>query len=313
MERGVAESALLAPPHRTLRVVSFNIKFLGHYRDRANAQLADMLAAYDLVLVQELVAPPYAGRFPDGSAFVPDAEAAAFFNEMQARGFNYVLSEEDTGAGDRRHDNGPATEWFVAFYRPDRVNPAADLPGGFLANDRYAHPDYQRVPYAFGFRAGSEDLVFISVHLDAGDGTANAARRSQELGAIFEWIDDHRGRERDFVVVGDMNLKDCNELARVTPPGHRSLNASCLRTNVSPTTRKPYDHAMISLDDTLAEIPGQATVIDLVAYMRAGWSGPGAYPGSPFVQGPFERTYSDHQPIAFEIVIDGVDDDPSRP
>lgn len=36
-------------------------------RARANAQLADMLAAYDLVLVQELVAPPYAGRFPDGS------------------------------------------------------------------------------------------------------------------------------------------------------------------------------------------------------------------------------------------------------
>ena len=55
---GVPEAAFLAPARPTIRVVSFNIKFLGHYRARANAQLADMLAGYDLVLVQELVAPP---------------------------------------------------------------------------------------------------------------------------------------------------------------------------------------------------------------------------------------------------------------
>lgn len=309
----VGDVADLAAAPTRIRVVSFNIKFLGHYRARANAQLADMLADYDLVLVQELVAPPYAGRYPDGSPFTPDPEAAAFFDEMRARGFSYVVSPEDTGASQTtRHDNGPATEWFVAFYRRERVQPAPDLPVGFLAANRYHHPDFQRVPYAFGFRAGSEDLVFISVHLAAGDGSADMALRRRELGAIFAWIGTQRGRERDFIVVGDMNLRDCAELWSVTPPGYGSLNASCQATNVSPNRPKPYDHAIISLADTRSEIPGDVTVVDLVAEMRGGWSGTGAYPGAPFVQGLFERIYSDHRPIAFDIVVDGRDDDPSR-
>src|SRR5687767_11557374 len=56
-------------------VVSFNIQFLGNFKSRRNAELARLLAPHDLVFVQELVAPPYPGRFPDGSPFKPDKEA----------------------------------------------------------------------------------------------------------------------------------------------------------------------------------------------------------------------------------------------
>jgi hypothetical protein len=92
-----------------------------------------------LVFVQELVAPPFSGDFPDGSPFEPDAEARMFFEEMQEQGFEYVLSEEDTGSGPEIHVNGPATEWFVAFYKRDRVEPLTNLAHGFLAEDRSDH------------------------------------------------------------------------------------------------------------------------------------------------------------------------------
>ena len=38
---------------------------------------------------------------------------------------------EDTGTGEKNHKNGSATEWWVAFYNPDNVQVADDLPGGF--------------------------------------------------------------------------------------------------------------------------------------------------------------------------------------
>src|SRR5215218_5480581 len=118
---------------RDLGVVSFNIQFLGNYKNRRNEDLADMLAPYDLVIVQELVAPPHPGHFSDGSPFVPDPEARAFFDAMKAKHFDYVLSDEDTGTGPVNHLNSAATKWFVAFYKPQYVKLADDLPGGFLA------------------------------------------------------------------------------------------------------------------------------------------------------------------------------------
>jgi len=162
------------------RVVSFNIQFLGFFKKKDHAALAEILARYDLIFIQELVAPPYAGVFPDGSRYRPDAEAEEFFDAMANLGFDYVLSDEDTGTNDTNHNNGSATEWFVAFYNPTRVVTDSDLPTEFLGTDRTNHPDYERVPHAFGFELGSEDLVFISVHLQPGSGSADRARRAHE-------------------------------------------------------------------------------------------------------------------------------------
>ena len=101
-----------------LKICSFNIQFLGNSKDRDNNALASILNPYDIVVVQELVAPPYPGMFPNGESFRPDPEAAKFFNAMRELGFEYILSEEDTGTGDEIHSNGTSTEWFVTFFRP---------------------------------------------------------------------------------------------------------------------------------------------------------------------------------------------------
>ncbi|MDA1017289.1 MAG: hypothetical protein O3A00_22880 [Planctomycetota bacterium] len=109
-----------------LTVCSFNIQFLGNSNKRDNRSLAESVAPYDIVVVQELVSPPYAGHYPDGKPVKPDAQSTAFFDDMAQLGFRFILSEEDTGAGEANHRNGSSTEWWVAFYKPGKVQPAAD-------------------------------------------------------------------------------------------------------------------------------------------------------------------------------------------
>ncbi len=56
------------------------------------------------------MSPPYGGTFPNGDPFKPDLQSAEFFDEMESLGFDFVLSEEDTGTGDHIHRNDSATE-----------------------------------------------------------------------------------------------------------------------------------------------------------------------------------------------------------
>jgi len=102
----------------TIRICPFNIMWLGHYTKKDDSALASILKDYDPVVVQELTAPPASGTYPDNTAYTSDAEAKEFFDEMEALGFEYELSEEDTGTNDDIHTITPSTEWWVAFYKP---------------------------------------------------------------------------------------------------------------------------------------------------------------------------------------------------
>lgn len=95
---------------QSLAIASFNIQFLGLSTKRDDPALAMILRDFDIVVIQELVAPPYEGKFPDGTDFNPDKEAAEFFEALTAVGFEYNLSSEDTGTGPTNHNNGSATE-----------------------------------------------------------------------------------------------------------------------------------------------------------------------------------------------------------
>jgi hypothetical protein len=296
----------------SLSICSFNIQFLGHSKSRDDAAVAQVLEDCDIAVVQELVAPPYAGTFPDGDPFKPDGDAVEFFDVMKGLGFDYVLSEEDTGTNDKIHQNSSATEWWVTFFRRDRAQVAADLPSGFLAVDRSNHGDYERVPYAFAFRTldHKADFVLISVHLKPGGTKKDKARRQHELSAIARWIDAHDEEERDFVILGDMNIEDDKELAGTTPRGFISLNDECRPTNTNLRSPKPYDHVMFNPRYT-TEIDRSfdMVVIDLIAAMAPFWAGNEPYPGHPYDHDEFRKHYSDHHPVMFEIDIPGEDDD----
>jgi endonuclease/exonuclease/phosphatase family metal-dependent hydrolase len=312
MATGPADDCYAAQTNDTVKVVSFNIQFLGSSKERRNEDLADLLAPFDLVFIQELVAPPYSGRFPDGTPYQPDPDAAAFFDAMRGQGFQYALSEEDTGTGPKIHLNSTATEWWVAFYKPRRVKPASQLPSGFLSSDRSDNRDYERVPYAFAFKMGGVDMVFISVHLQPGTGPTARSRRAQELGAIYSWIGNQHGSEHDYVILGDMNIEDCTELRSVLRSGFASLNNDCRPTNTNVNSPKPYDHVIYNERFSAREVSTAdgLQIIDLVKAMQSKWPpGAGPYPGSPYDHDRFRKFYSDHDPVEFVIKVSGPDDD----
>ncbi len=294
-------------------ICSFNIQFLGQSSVRDNAALADLLKPYDLVVVQELIAPPYAGQFPNGAKFRPEPRAAKFFDAMKGQGFGYILSEEDTGKGATNHLNSTATEWWVTFFKSNRVDYATDLPHGFLSDKRFANPDFDRVPYAFGFRTKNRnsDFVLISVHLRPNSGKADRARRAHELGAIGQWINAHNSAEKDFIILGDMNIEDQADLANAMPSGLVSLNEKLEPTNTNVNGPKPYDHVMFNPGFT-KEIDRQFGfhIIGLVERMKDYWGGPGSYPGDePYQNDNVRKYYSAHDPVVFRITSDKPDDD----
>ena len=300
-----------------LKLCSFNIQWLGSSKVRDDADLADLLKDQDIVVVQEVIAPPYAGTFPDGTPYKPAPRVAHFFDQMTNHGFSYALSEEDTGAGSTIHNNGSATELWVAFYKPQWIKIASNLPSGFLANDRSQNPDYDRVPYAFAFRTADRklDFVLISVHLCPGSGLLDKQRRKHELGSIASWINGHNQTEKDFIILGDMNIENAAELGNATPAGFHSLNEHCLPTNTNVNGPKPFDHVMYNVAFTRNEIDQAFGFhpVNLIEAMRPRWKArtTSHYPGDPpYDHNKFRAHYSDHDPVQFRMApLAGGDDD----
>jgi len=295
-----------------ITICSFNIQFLGSSKHRNDEVLASVVKDCDVVVVQELVAPPYAMKFPDGTDAKPDPEAAEFFDAMSQHGFTYWLSEEDTGTGDKNHLNSTATEWWVVFFKNEIVEPAKDLLHGFLADDRTDHPCYERVPYAFASKTPDNklDFVLISVHLKPDKGPAERARRRHELAAISDWIESVDESEKDFIILGDMNIYNANELEKATPEGFISLNDECRPTNTNLNSPEPYDHVMFRPKYTKEmDADFDMAVIDLIAAMEPLWKLDAPYPGDPYKHNEFRKYFSDHHPVVFKLTLPDTDDD----
>ena len=168
------------------------------------------------------------------------------------------------------------------------------------------------MPYAFPFRShdGTVDFVLINVHLRPGSGEDNRNHRKHELDSIATWIDAHDDEEKDFIIVGDMNIQSCTELVAIIPTAFESLNDECRATNTS-TTGKPFDHVMFRPAPT-TEIDSEFDfeVIDLVDAVRSSWNpADGTFPGEPYQAARFAAHYSDHHPVAFRIELTASDDD----
>jgi len=299
-----------------LEVVAFNVQFLGHFKNRDNVALAGSMAQYDIVVIQELVAPPFDGFFPDGTAYRPDYEARQFFYAMMDLGFEYVLSEEDTGTNDNIHKNSTATEWYVTFYKSSKVVLALDLPNGFLAADRSNHPNYERVPYATAFRTtkGGNDFVLVSVHLKPGNSSSDTRRRATEINTIASWVNNNNTYEKDFFVLGDFNFKNCQQITALRPAGFQSLNteSNCQMTNTNVNGRRPYDNVLFPNSSANGLVgDGQFVIIDLIDAMRSEWyvDFTSPYPGdAPYNHNKFRTRFSDHHPIKFRLKVDFDDD-----
>jgi hypothetical protein len=148
------------------------------------------------------------------------------------------------------------------------------------------------------------------VHLKPDDGPANRARRKHELATIASWIHAHDAVEKDFIILGDMNIENAAELIDTTPAGYLSLNDECRPTNTNVNGPKPYDHVMFHPTFTTEIDRGYDLVlVNLIEAMRPRWHGPGLFPGDPYDHNRFRKYYSDHHPVVFKITIPPQDDD----
>ncbi|WP_295890943.1 hypothetical protein [uncultured Vibrio sp.] len=294
-------------PDSQISIVTFNNKFIGHYKKKENESIAYVLSKYDLIFIQELVAPPYDGIYPDGTSFTSDPESKDFFDAMISSGFSYVLSDEDTGASDTIHSITTTTEWFVAFYKPEVVQPKSDLLLGFIETNRSNNKYFDRVPYAFSFKATAtgSDFVVISTHLAAGNRSADVLRRAEELERIYGWVESKQDFDKNFIILGDMNFKNCSEISTAVPKEYTAMNkgSSCKATNLSKVS-KPYDNVLfLKTNSKDVKYSEGITVIDLITTMEDYWPTESVepYPGIPFDGNKFSQYYSDHNPVAFTI------------
>ncbi|MBF0431834.1 MAG: hypothetical protein HQK83_11175 [Fibrobacteria bacterium] len=297
---------------KNVSVCSFQIHCLGESKKRHNDQLVKLIGKYDIVLIQGLIAPPKDGKYPDGSSYEADPEVKLFFHLMKTRGYDYLLSEEDTGPGRKNHKNSCATEWSVAFYKKNAVMPAPDLPHGFLADDVTNHDVYYRVPYAHAFRSvdSTFDFVLINVHLYPNKGSRSKwKKRRKELSEILKWIYAHNAVEKDFILAGNMQIRTGKELVDVLPEGFATLNDELDRTKLS-DNYFPYDHVFYRpVHTTEIDTTYDQREIPIIEALMPKWKGPGEYPGSPYNYKEFPEFYSDHCPIHFRFNLPKWDDD----
>lgn len=291
---------------RFLNACSFNIKFIGQGNNKQYLPLVDLMKDYDLVLVQELVSAPMDLSYPD--YMLPGTpQAQTFFRLMEDHRFAHALSSAKTGRSSNR-TNGSTSEYFVAFYKPEVLH-YLHARSGFADQPLVGNSTFDRVPWTFHFatRDGTLDFAVSNVHLAADAGAVG--QRRAELAFIAQRAADDA--EPDHLIVGDMNIQDCDELAEALPPGYRSLNAACLATNVG-VNGKPYDHVMYRPQHTGDDIdPHHFVPLHLVQLMEPSWdTTDGPYPGRPgFNVATYGSYYSDHKPVEFRLIYGVRDDD----
>jgi endonuclease/exonuclease/phosphatase family metal-dependent hydrolase len=299
----------------TIRICSFNIQFLGHFKDRNDTLLGQLLMDYDIVVVQEMVAPPVSGIYLDGSRYDADKESERFHAVMLKNGFNSWISEEDTGPR-RNHTNSSASELWIAYYKQRLVPDTLDNePHGFLSDTLVGNSVFKRVPYSFAFQSidGASSFNLISVHLNPGGSSKESFIRSKEFSGISHWIEKEKTSNCDFIILGDCNIEDKDELNSIQETVFNndfiSLNDVCYSTNTKmyedSLKGKPYDHVFVNscLEEDLVENTFQ--VIDLEAHLKDLGLGDVFF---PYEHNYFRTRLSDHVPVEFKLVL-GKDKD----
>jgi hypothetical protein len=291
-----------------LTLVTFTIDNIGVYTTRDNEALACMVAAYDLVVLHDLGAPPYPGSFADGEAYRPSQPAAVFFDAMRRAGFEYVLAPEDTGHVPTNKLNSGLTVWPVTFYKPNRVRLAQDRPSGYIDPDRTDNPNFDRVPFALAFETAEGGYDFIVVSVDLAETREKASRRRFELSALTGWLSQYAADERDIFVSGGFDFTDCGELASSLPPVLIAVEEECQATDLG--GKRPTSGWLV-LEGATASLAGPPAVLDMVAAMEPFWAikfGPD-YPGDPLDIPLFSQTYSSHRPVVLGVVPPPGDED----
>jgi hypothetical protein len=293
-----------------LKFCSFNIQFLGHFKNKDNSTLSKILIPYDIVVIQELVAPPIKGNFTDNSPYKIDEESKAFLEEMKKTGFDFWLSTDDTGPT-KNQTNSTASEWWIVFYKRSKVLPDSSRYFGFVSQPLVANPNQDRVSFVFPFKSnkGNSTFSIIPVHLNPGDSQEDFIRRQTEFNYLFNWVKKQSETNKDFWIIGDCNIYKSNEFEKFKTLDFFSLNDKCKPTNTkiyeSMDKGKPYDHVFYNSHSKEDLIIKSFQVIDLKNEIKR--INPSNFV-EPYNHDDFRAKYSDHLPVTFNMIT-GKDTD----
>ena len=288
-----------------LKICSFNIQFLGHFKNKQNKILASSIKTYDIVVIQEMVAPPNNGTYSDKTPYKIDLESAGFTHEMQLNGFKYWLSTDDTGPT-KNQTASAASEWWIIFYKPNKIMADSSRFYGFISSPLSGNLSYERVPFAFPFQSLNKKTTFtlIPVHLKPGNRKEDQIRRQDELNNIFNWIASQKEKNKDFIVLGDFNIYKKEEFIHFEKDNIYSLNKECLPTNTKlyETLKKgkPYDHVFYN---NYTEEDIKKNSFNVVDIRKELINMDSSYVIMPYDHKSFRTKYSDHLPISFELLL----------
>lgn len=74
--------------------------------------------------------------------------------------------------------------------------------------------------------------MIISVHLPPGK--KDSTLRREELEEIASWVHSNDEKEHDFIIMGDMNIENSEELKKASPNGYWD--------DPAPYPGEPYEH-----------------------------------------------------------------------
>jgi endonuclease/exonuclease/phosphatase family metal-dependent hydrolase len=230
-------------PAGTLRLASFNVLHLGWNNGKDLSKLAQILARYDVIALQEVMK-------KSGGARDPLVDLKTVRRELEAfTGSSWAFQATPGPIGRKTY-----REYYAILYRTDRV--------AFTGESRvFSDPNdtFIREPFYATFRAGNFDFTLVTMHaIGPGDETLDDEIRA--LQDVFENIQNESVCEDDVLLVGDFN----------TPAGDgdwAALRAIPPMTNLIPAATKTsigikgianaYDNIWMQGNHTSREFTGR--------------------------------------------------------
>lgn len=196
---------------RNLLIATWNLKEFGSLNDkwvtsrtdkpmrdkRALWAITEIISRFDIVAVQEV----------EG-----DLKALRTMLKTLGDGWHFLMTDKNaghSGGGERLAFIFDARRVMLSGIACELVMSEEHRKSVATADEEQADllRQFARTPYAVGFRAGSETIILVTLHICYGK---DLHHRETELKAIADWIGDWTKEttefEQNFIALGDFNI-----------------------------------------------------------------------------------------------------------
>ncbi len=187
-----SEYISLRPSEKSIKLASFNLLHLGWDNDKDIDKVANILARYDIIALQEVMNTEIMNALESKLDSFP-------INDIPID-WDYIISDQKLGRSSYK-------EYYAIAFRTDKIS--------YLPETKYIYNDigdkFQREPFYASFKSGNFDFTLVTMHLIwSGSGSEDKTKRNKELDELavaFQKIQDEDLNENDVILVGDFNMK----------------------------------------------------------------------------------------------------------